>query len=82
MARVTSTARHGIGERRLLDQLGAVLDPLAAKHQGDHPRALRPVLAQAWRTAFGVGLPEPALSRCVTAISAGQSWQLALWSHE
>lgn len=75
-------AGQGVGGRRLLEQIGAVLDPLAVAHRGDKPAALRPVLADCWHSAFGVQLPEPVLSRCTAAISTGQPWQLALWSND
>jgi hypothetical protein len=75
-------ACQGVAGRRLLDQIGEVLDPLARQHRGANAHALRPVLAEAWRRAFRAELPEPALSRCAAAIGTGQPWQLALWSND
>jgi hypothetical protein len=77
-----SLSNRGVGGDRLLEQMAAVLDPLAANHRGDTARVLRPVVAQAWLTAFHTELPEPVLSRCAAAISTGQPWQLALWSND
>lgn len=79
---VRTSANPGVGGRRLLGQIGAVLDPLASAHRGDDPRALRPVLAQSWWDAFGVEMSEPSLSRCAAAIATGRPWQLALWSND
>lgn len=75
-------ACQGVGGRRLLDQIGTVLDPIAADYRGVHGRELRRVLDEAWQTRFHAQLPEPALSRCVAAIRDGQPWQLALWSND
>jgi hypothetical protein len=79
---VTMIACQGTAGRRLMDQVGAVLDPLTRKYRYTAPHTLRPVIRRAWREAFRVELPEPALSRCVAAISKGQPWQLALWSND
>ena len=79
---LTTVAWQGTSGQRLLDQMAAVLDPLASAHRGDNPRTLRPIVAAAWRSAFHAELPEPVLSRCAAAIGTGQPWQLALWSND
>jgi hypothetical protein len=79
---ITIVAGQGIAGQRLLDQIGAVLDPLADQYRGADPVALRPVLARAWGTAFHTELREPALSRAAAAIATGQPWQWALWSND
>jgi hypothetical protein len=79
---VTMIACQGPAGRRLMEQVGGVLDPLARKHLGTDPRTLRPIISRRWREAFRAELPEPALSRCAAAISAGRPWQLALWSND
>ena len=75
-------SRQGTAGRRLLDQIADVLDPIAARHQGESPQVLRPILAQAWREAFRTELREPALSRCAAALATKRHWSLALWTHD
>jgi hypothetical protein len=72
----------GIGTRRLLAQMAAVLDPFVAEHGGEPTQLIRPDLRRAWRDEFAAELPEPALSRCAQAISDGHPWPLALWSDD
>ncbi len=82
MAQTTVLVGPGVGQQRLLDQIGEVLDPVARAHYGHDPRMVAADLAEAWRAAFGTELPEPALSRCAGAVITGQPWQLALWSDD
>jgi hypothetical protein len=79
---MTVTIRGGIGKRRLLAQMAAVLEPLARRYAGAQEAAIRPALCRAWRDEFGTDLPEPTRGRCVTAIASGRSWQSALWSDD
>ncbi|HEY2206360.1 MAG TPA: hypothetical protein VGH99_17980 [Pseudonocardia sp.] len=75
-------ACQGAGGRRLLAQIGTVLDPPAHRYAGQDTATVRPALSHAWREAFGTELSEPSLSRCVAAIATDHPWQLALWSND
>ena len=77
-----STPCTGIGSRRLLAQMAAVLDPFAARHSGQPAQLIEPDLRRAWREEFAAELPEPTLSRCARAIAHGQPWPAALWSED
>ncbi len=76
----TVIADRGIAGRRLLEQMAAVLDPLAGQYLGAPEATVRPAVCQAWHNAFGTHLPEPTQSRCIAAIISGYPWQIALWS--
>lgn len=78
----TIIADRGIAGRRLLEQMAAVLDPLAYQYRGATEATVRPAVRQAWHIAFGTDLPEPTQSRCIAAIIAGYPWQIALWSND
>ncbi|HEY2203682.1 MAG TPA: hypothetical protein VGH99_04285 [Pseudonocardia sp.] len=71
--------RNGIGGQRLLDQMAAVLDPIAAGHSGEPAHLVRSALGRAWREAFGTALPEITLDRCARAIEERRSWEPVLW---
>jgi hypothetical protein len=74
------TAGLGLGERRLLAQMAAVLDPLAARYSGQPVQLIRTALHRAWREEFATDLAEPTLTRCAQTIAHGHCWVLALWS--
>ena len=70
----------GLGERRLLAQMAAVLDPFVARYGGQPVQLIRTALRRAWREEFFTDLAEPTLTRCAQTIAHGHSWVLALWS--
>lgn len=70
---------RGIGERRLLDQMAAVLEPFVARYGGQPAQLIGPELGRAWRDEFATDLAEPTLSRCAQAIAHGRPWSQALW---
>jgi hypothetical protein len=80
--RLTRVRSLGLAQTRLLEQMAAALDPLAALCGGMPPLKIKPLIERAWSETFGVDLREPALSRCAAAISARRPWLLALWNND
>jgi demethylmenaquinone methyltransferase/2-methoxy-6-polyprenyl-1,4-benzoquinol methylase len=66
-------------EHRLLRQVAAVLDPLAASVRGTPTELVRPLLARAWQEAFNTELADPLLTDCATALSTGRPWRKVVW---
>jgi hypothetical protein len=79
---LTPIAWQGVAGRRLMAQMAATLDPIAALHAGEPVVELTAVIEQAWYNSFRTQLREPTLSRCAAAIAQGRPWQLALWSND
>lgn len=60
--------------------IGAVLDPLAARYAGWPVPAIRLALTRAWFEAFGAELGEPGLTDTAAAIRDGRPWAHGLWT--
>ena len=61
---VTMITYQRAADRRLMDQAGEVLDPLAREHHVTAPRTPRPIVRRAWREAFRAELTS---RRCAPA---------------
>jgi hypothetical protein len=81
---MTATAAPwlGLGERRLLAQMAAVLDPFATRYARQPAQLIKAALRRAWREEFATELADPVLTRCAQTIALGHPWVLALWSND
>ena len=61
-------------------QISTALDPLAVRCRGRPADQIQPLIADAWRQAFGSRLSEVALSDTALALRDGRPWCEALWT--
>ncbi len=61
-------------------QISTVLDPLAVSCRGRPADQIQPLVAQAWRQAFGGRLNEVALADTAVSLRDGRPWSEALWT--